>query len=185
MYVSKRTPRSEVEPRRVGNNSVIVSGRDGVRFECVSNSSRDGIGTITSPSSATLRAGGSTEQLKITSEKPGVLTVETKEAVSLSDREQGIYTCTMPDSSGTDVVLNVGVYPSGFNGECVQWNLSNPDTNGAEESVIVSEVSSISEVEMHARVVLGVGKGVLFREVSSVQECPHRERGSTVYYTHI
>ena len=34
---------------------------------------------------------------------------------------------------------------------------------------------------MHARVVLGVGKGVLFREVSSVQECPHRERDSTVY----
>ena len=36
---------------------------------------------------------------------------------------------------------------------------------------------------MHARVVLGVGKGVLFREVSSVQECPHRERerGFTVY----
>ena len=34
---------------------------------------------------------------------------------------------------------------------------------------------------MHARMVLGVGKGVLFREVSSVQECPHRERerGST------
>ena len=24
------------------------------------------------------------------------------------------------------------------------------------------------------RVILGVGKGVLFREVSSVQECPHR-----------
>ena len=35
---------------------------------------------------------------------------------------------------------------------------------------------------MHARVVLGVGKGVLFREVFSVQECPHRERGSTVVY---
>ena len=25
---------------------------------------------------------------------------------------------------------------------------------------------------MHARVVLGAGKGVLFREVSSAQECP-------------
>ena len=37
---------------------------------------------------------------------------------------------------------------------------------------------------MHARVVLGVGKGVLFREVSSVQECPHRERGSTVLPEH-
>ena len=133
MYVSKRTPRSEVEPRGVGNNSVIVSGRDGVRFKCISNSSRDGIGTITTPNGATLRAGGSTEQLKITSENPGVLTVETKEAVSLSDREQGIYICTMSDSSGTDIVLNVGVYPSEFNGECVQWNLSNLDTNGAEE----------------------------------------------------
>ena len=33
--------------------------------------------------------------------------------------------------------------------------------------------------------VLGVGKGVLFREVSSVQECPHKERGSTVHtHTH-
>ena len=28
--------------------------------------------------------------------------------------------------------------------------------------------------------VLGVGKGVLFREVSSVQECPHREMRSSV-----
>ena len=27
----------------------------------------------------------------------------------------------------------------------------------------------ISEVEMHVRVVVGVGKGVLYREVSSVQ----------------
>ena len=33
-------------------------------------------------------------------------------------------------------------------------------------------------------IVLGVGKGVLFREVSSVQKCPHRkrERGSTVVH---
>ena len=35
---------------------------------------------------------------------------------------------------------------------------------------------------MHARVVLGVGKGVLFREVSSVQEYPHREREVPLYY---
>ena len=29
--------------------------------------------------------------------------------------------------------------------------------------------------------ILGVGKGVLFREMSSVQECPHRERGVPLY----
>ena len=28
---------------------------------------------------------------------------------------------------------------------------------------------------MHGRVLLGVGKGILFREVSSVQGCPHRQ----------
>ena len=41
---------------------------------------------------------------------------------------------------------------------------------------------------MHARVVLGVGKGVLFREVSSVQVCPHREREVPLHsevYVHI
>ena len=43
---------------------------------------------------------------------------------------------------------------------------------------------------MHARVVynmyvLGMGKGVLFREVSSVQECHHRERGNTVHTQHV
>ena len=36
---------------------------------------------------------------------------------------------------------------------------------------------------MHARVVLGVGKGVLFREVSSFQECPHRESVNIHVYT--
>ena len=60
-------------------------------------------------------------------------------------------------------------------------HLSNQDTNGAEESVIVSEVSSFQRLKcMQEWYILGVGKGVLFREVSSVQECPHRERGSTV-----
>ena len=47
--------------------------------------------------------------------------------------------------------------------------VANPATNGAEGSVVVSEVSPI------AIVILGVGEGVLFREVSSVQECPHGE----------
>ena len=35
---------------------------------------------------------------------------------------------------------------------------------------------------MHARVVLGVGKGVLFRAVSSVQVCPHIQPSSAPYF---
>ena len=51
-----------------------------------------------------------------------------------------------------------------------------------EESVIVSEVSSFQRLKcMQEWYILGVGKGVLFREVSSVQECPHREREVPLY----
>ena len=86
---------------------------------------------------------------------------------------------------------------------CVWWNLSNQDTNGAEERVIVSEVSSFQRLKYMQEwylgwekvswcpyrgvplcntykastqewYILGVGKGVLFREVSSIQGCPHR-----------
>ena len=47
------------------------------------------------------------------------------------------------------------------------------DTNGAEESVLyILRGFLISGVEMYARVVVVVGKVVLFREVSSVQGCP-------------
>ena len=48
--------------------------------------------------------------------------------------------------------------------------LSNRDTNEGEESVVVSEVSSFQRLKcMQEWYILGVGKGVLFREVSSVQ----------------
>ena len=47
---------------------------------------------------------------------------------------------------------------------CIQWNLSNPDTNGAAESVIVSEVSSFQRLKEWYTIILWVGKGVLVRE---------------------
>ena len=59
---------------------------------------------------------------------------------------------------------------------CTQWNLSNLDTNGAEESVIVSDVSSFQRLKEWY---LGWEKVVMCphfrgREVSSIQECPYR-----------
>ena len=47
----------------------------------------------------------------------------------------------------------------------ISRNLSNPGTNGAEESVLIILIFQ----RLTARVVLGVGKSVLFREVLSVQ----------------
>ena len=61
--------------------------------------------------------------------------------------------------------------------------LSNPDTNGAEESVIVSEVSSFQRLKCMQEWYLG------WEKVSCLERCPHfrsvlieRERGSTVVH---
>ena len=55
---------------------------------------------------------------------------------------------------------------------------------GVGKCVLFSEVSSVQRLQEWY--ILGVGKCVLFREVfissSSVQECPHRERGSTLLH---
>ena len=47
----------------------------------------------------------------------------------------------------------------------IQWNLSNPDTNGAEESVLFSEVSSFRNV-CKSGIYLG------WEKVSCLERCP-------------
>ena len=51
----------------------------------------------------------------------------------------------------------------------IQWNLSNPDTLGTEESVLISLISG---VVMYTNRVFGTAKCVLFIEVSLCQGCP-------------
>ena len=54
-----------------------------------------------------------------------------------------------------------------------QWNSSNPDTNGAEESVLISVVSLFQGLNCLQDLFLGKErKVVLIREVSSFQGCP-------------
>ena len=53
--------------------------------------------------------------------------------------------------------------------------MSNMNTTGTKESALISDVSSL----MHERVILGAGKGVLFREVSAQFRGVHIA-GSTV-----
>ena len=50
----RRTGFSAIEPRPVANNGLIVSASDGLRLECVSNSSHSGVGNITLPNGTTL-----------------------------------------------------------------------------------------------------------------------------------
>ena len=123
LYADKRRDGSVFNPRPIANNSLIVSGSDGLRLYCVSNSSQSGVGTITASNGSTLNF-GSTDVWNLVNLKsrPGFLRLQTprdssNNLVSLIPLHQGIYTCTIPDDNGNDFILNVGLYPSDFNGK--------------------------------------------------------------------
>ena len=122
LYADKRRPSSDFVPGPVANNSLIVSAGDGLRLFCVSNSSQSGVGMITTRNGTTLTVSGTnTDDLWILtnpSDRPGVLRLQTRTTSTLMNAsDQGIYTCTIPDSTGNTFVFNVGLYPSDFNGK--------------------------------------------------------------------
>ena len=64
----------------------------------------------------------------------------------------------------------------------IQWNLSNTDTNGTEEGVVVSEVSSFQRLKCMQEWYLG------WEKASCLERCPQfrgvlieRDSGSTVH----
>ena len=133
MYGRQRPPPPSSPPGLVNtggpipNNGVIVSGREGLVLECVSNSSQYGMGTLTAADETTLSPTTHHNSWSLSSPSPGVLTVEASESIPAS--QQGIYTCNMPDSNGNTVELSVGIYPNGFKG------LSNIDVRNMHTSL--------------------------------------------------
>ena len=109
---------TQYDDQPIANNGLIIalgSGSERLRFECVSNSSQSGVGEITGRDGAELNTGGIWTVVNPFS-RPGVLRVRATGALTAGD--QGIYTCTIPDDSGKNIDISVGLYPSGFSGEC-------------------------------------------------------------------
>ena len=119
LYADKRRDGSDFDSRPIANNSLIVSGSNRLRLYCVSNSSLSGVGTITASNGETLDIGSNgIWNLANLGTRPGFLRLQTRKSMSylLTDLDQGIYTCTIPDDNGNDFIFNVGLYPSDFNG---------------------------------------------------------------------
>ena len=111
---------SGYESRPIANNGVIIASSvtsgDRIRFECISNSSLEDVGEITRPDGTTLPSSGNVRAFVSPSSRPGF--VRFRALSSFTADDQGIYTCTIPDANGVDIVINVGLYPNGFDGEC-------------------------------------------------------------------
>ena len=107
----------------INNNGLIISANDGLVFDCVSNSSQSGVGTITAPDNVD----PSGHVVIYAFNRPGLVRLRTQTSLTTDLKnltllpfavsDQGIYTCTIPDSNGYNISLNVGLYPPGFNGE--------------------------------------------------------------------
>ena len=108
----------------LSNNGIIINSLP--RLECVSNSSLSGqeLGTITTPDGVILHPGeqhGDFLRLHNPFRIPGALRFEPIDLhhmnLPLSSSDQGIYTCSIPDSNGRIYSFNVGFYTMDFNGE--------------------------------------------------------------------
>ena len=104
----------QLEERALPNNSLIIAKESGsiLRFDCISNSSQPSVkGWFTDLNEQnvtrqpfTARTGGG---------RPGTIQV-TKHGI-LNKRDEGIYTCHIPDANNVQFDVNIGVYSSGFN----------------------------------------------------------------------
>ena len=120
IYAANRNDESHINARGpIANNGLIVSASDGrLRLECVSNSSQSGVGMITTRSGAMPNINSNAGAWRLTNplSRPGVLRLQTRAVMLMPASDQGIYTCTVPDSKGNTFVFNVGIYPNGFSG---------------------------------------------------------------------
>ena len=96
----------------IDKNGLIISSDDGLVFDCVSNSSRSGIASITAPDGVSLSG-----RAVYPYNRPGLVRFRTQNNSPFPATDQGIYSCNIPDSNGHSISLNVGLYPPGFNGE--------------------------------------------------------------------
>ena len=117
IFAGRRTSSSDIERHPIANNGLIVSGSDGLRLECISNSSQSGVGMITGLDGNTLSIGYTgVWRVMHPFSRPGVVRLQTKSSLSLPAADQGMYTCTIPDRNDNYIIINVGLYLNGFMG---------------------------------------------------------------------
>ena len=110
IYSTRGEPRFRSRP--IANNGLIVSESDGEqRIECVSSHSVPGV--FTGLNGKILTSAG-IWMVGNPFDRPGVRRLKT---ASMTAADQGVYTCTVTNSNDNQIVINVGLYPTRFNGE--------------------------------------------------------------------
>ena len=104
---------------QVRNNSIILASVTG-RFnqvQCISGSTSVNVGQWIAPNGDIINGGTSGSFVIVTGDgaDPGFTSIELRTGVSLTARDEGIYTCVIPDENGNLQYLYTGIYLQGFN----------------------------------------------------------------------
>ena len=104
------------------DNSIVRGGT--INFQCRSGSLDTGVGQLVDLDGNTFNIGQNNGVFSVASlgnpvqpVQPGSIRIQT--VTSLTAAVQGVYSCRIPDETGNDVDVNIGVYQNGFNSESV------------------------------------------------------------------
>ena len=100
------------------NNGIILTGAGGRigEFRCISGTSRSNVGHLFDTNEVDITT-SNLDPFFTLRHTPG--TVQVRSIRHLRSNEQGIYTCRIPDETGTTVDVNVGLYLSSSNCKCL------------------------------------------------------------------
>ena len=104
--------------RSLPNNGIITSSSGHspqMGFYCCSNSTSGYIGTFIGLNAITYSGKFSVQRYSSSSSHAGCMQIYLSyHSSSLYSSEQGIYTCRMPDSTGRNIDVNIGIYRHGY-----------------------------------------------------------------------
>ena len=102
------------------DNSIVRGGT--INFQCRSGSLDTGVGQLVDLDGNTFNIGQNNGVFSVASignpVQPGSIRIQT--GTDLTAADEGVYTCRIPDETGNDVDVNIGVYLNGFNSESVR-----------------------------------------------------------------
>ena len=94
------------------DNSIVRGGT--INFQCRSGSLDTGVGQLVDLDGNTFNIGQNNGVFSVASiGNPGSIRIQT--VTSLTADDEGVYSCRIPDETGSDVDVNIGVYQNGFN----------------------------------------------------------------------
>ena len=102
------------------NNGIVIAQSSGtITFQCRSGSLDTGVGQLVDLDGNTFNIGQNNGVFSVASignpVQPGSIRIRT--VTSLTAADVGVYSCHIPDETGNDVDVNIGVYRNGFNSE--------------------------------------------------------------------